>query len=468
MKLNLYRRVLAVCLVLTMLALTGCSLGGGKPDTQNVDDGIVSGIRTGILRQGLSGQYECTDERVYFLNNITGVTLLYSGAYDSDELRPLCGVKGCKHDGPGCEAYFGSSGCVCCYDGKLYVNAGTALYRLNPDGTQREKILDVTTAVDGDYDGIAEAKLWNGVFTFYLTKFESNLAPEAEITVYNLELTGYDPYYYRLDGSMKQPKPMENLVAQYNAGETFLMRGGAEAYMTGRAEEQENGRYTLYTWNPKNNQTKELVDATAIIEPYYTPTVKTQGDPWPNNWNRYSARRYDAFSEGYWGDTCALYLERERDNMSRVVNNVLCRFNYADGTTETLLDTGLAGAYRLECYPDFFVLIQTVAWPAGQIGQFAPGPVLYFYNWDFERIGECDLSQIYKSEDDYLRIFPGEVICGESAGRIYLATRVTGMPEYYIDKSDFGTGKIKLHELRYAGIDLDKSAEAILATEPMP
>ena len=54
MKLNLYRRVLAVCLVLTMLALTGCSLGGGKPDTQNVDDGIVSGIRTGILRQGLS------------------------------------------------------------------------------------------------------------------------------------------------------------------------------------------------------------------------------------------------------------------------------------------------------------------------------------------------------------------------------------------------------------------------------
>lgn len=95
-------------------------------------------------------------------------------------------------------------------------------------------------------------------------------------------------------------------------------------------------------------------------------------------------------------------------------------------------------------------------------------PMLYFYNWDFERIGECDLSQIYKSEDDYLRIFPGEVICGESAGRIYLATRVTGMPEYYIDKSDFGTGKIKLHELRYAGIDLDKSAEAILATEPMP
>ena len=67
-------RILSFLLVVLMLH--GCqrydldSLWGNEQMGQNVEAGMISGTRTGILRQGISGQFksfDCTDEMSYFM-----------------------------------------------------------------------------------------------------------------------------------------------------------------------------------------------------------------------------------------------------------------------------------------------------------------------------------------------------------------------------------------------------------------
>ena len=66
------------------------------------------------------------------------------------------------------------------------------------------------------------------------------------------------------------------------------------------------------------------------------------------------------------------------------------------------------------------------------------GQVLYLYDWDFQLQGQVEI--------DYpLGISAEYVLCGETSDRLLLAARWIGMPEYYIEKSDFGTGNIEIH-----------------------
>ena len=82
-------------------------------------------------------------------------------------------------------------------------------------------------------------------------------------------------------------------------------------------------------------------------------------------------------------------------------------------------------------------------------------PMLYFYNWDFELIGQCDLEALLQDEER-LGIYAQNIICGETADRIYLSTRLLSVPEYYIEKADFENGSISLHPLKYNSVDLDE------------
>ncbi|HIR64265.1 MAG TPA: hypothetical protein IAB92_03505, partial [Candidatus Faecousia faecigallinarum] len=58
--------------------------------------------------------------------------------------------------------------------------------------------------------------------------------------------------------------------------------------------------------------------------------------------------------------------------------------------------------------------------------------------WDFQLQGQVDI--------DYPMEISGEyVLCGETPDRLLLAAKRIGVPEYYIEKSDFGTGNIEIH-----------------------
>lgn len=447
MKRDGFAKRLAVLLALwtlSMLLLPGCQkeiawLEKPKQNVQNVEDGMISGIRTGIIRQGISGQFksfECTDKRVYFMTNIGGMPMLYSSTHDSTQLEPLCFLEGCEHEGPGCNAFFGVNGNVCYYNEFLYVDAGTRLYRMNADGSERMLLLDIAEAFEEeDYDGIAEPKLWNGVFTFYLTEYVREWSDTWERTV--LE---YVPYYYKLDGSMRQPEPMvqleagvKSLITQYNDGSQFIMRGPGQ--------QEKADEYLLYTWNPETNEYAQFADVTMLFSEFYEPWLISSREPMGHP--DHILRWYEAVGEGYWGTDCAYYLQREEEGM-KITNNVLCRLDYFGGTSQPLLNTGLEGAYRLCCFPDCFVMIETVnnSW------NIPATPRMYIYSWDMQLIGECTLE--YE-----LGIMPQDVICGETANRIYLAARFTGVPEYYIDKADFETGEIVVRELTYSNADLD-------------
>ena len=431
-----HHRWLAALLVILLI----CSLFSGCkkeeedwiPDdnSQNVADGKISGIRTGILRQGISGQnksFECTSDRVYFMVNVGRLPLLYSMTHDGDTLEPLCNLDGCEHDNTNCEASFGMNGSVCYFEGFLFVNAGTKLYRLHPDGGERELILDVKETVDGEYDGIAEAKLWNGVFSFYLTKTETVEVEFSTGKEEKLVHSLYDPYYFLLDNSMLEPEPMTDLVAQYNDGEKFIMRSLVEDEV---AEDP-----ALHTWDPEANSSEQVYGLDGYINRFYWPQISGLD---LSEFEYPSMRNYEAFGEGYWGTDSALFLKREERDQY-VMNNILCEMDYSTGKVEQLLDTNLGGTYKLCCFPDCFILVET-----NSNSSLIPLiPKLHVYNWDMEKLGVCTI------EYD-MAIMPQDLICGETKDRIYLASQFVGVPEYYIDKAELGGDVIRYHELKYS------------------
>lgn len=463
---NLFKRTFVFLTALCVFLLPGCASDApaAEPDStttkateQTVTEltsGPISDLRTGIVRQGISGQfksYECTEDRVYFMVNVSGSPMLYWSAHDSTDLRPLCAKTGCDHSGSGCDAYFAVNGNVCAYQGFLYVDAGTALYRLNPDGTGREKILDIRDAVAGDYDGIAEPLLWNGIFTFYMTKYESVGDPLDNM----FEQVRYDPYYFRLDGSMEKPEPMASLIAQYNDGTNFILRGPAEK----EDLKYENSELTgtiqtriLYTWNPETNDTEQIADCFEIMSQYYVNQYLPEEDL---PYNMPVMRPYEAFDDGYWGAEYAYFLQPKEEN-EKVVDNSLCKLNYQDGSVETLKTFGLAGSYRLCCFPDCIILCQTVDYNAANRTVSLKLPTLYFFDWACNPIGQCQYQ-------DEIGISPEDVICGESESRIYLAAHYLGVPEYYIEKTELNGGSVELHPLSYDGIDPAAAYEQLMS-----
>ena len=454
-------RILSFLLVVLMLH--GCqrydldSLWGNEQMGQNVEDGMISGTRTGILRQGISGQFksfDCTDEMSYFMLSLPDGARLYCLEHDSEEMEPLCPITGCKHEDTSCGAWFGSNGNVCVYEEMLYVNAGPRLYQMNLDGSDRMLVLNVLEHMEEPYTGFAEPKLWNGVFTYYLTWFAEEWDEETgEPTEGDIGFTGYAPYYYRLNGTMECPEKMvsqkteglddSNLIAQYNEGNQFIMRTSSGS----RAE----GFHQLYTWDPETNRTSWVGDVSEVVRKQYDSINSAFGS------TEYTGvlttlREYESFGQGYWGTDCGYYLEREYSGFE-IIDNLVCKWDYAAGKEEVLLRTGLTGAYRLSCFPDCFVLIKTDE----KQGYIAEPPVMYIYDWSMERIGTCYL--------DYdVKILPQDVICGETNERIYLASHFVGVPEYYIEKESLKGGEaVPLKSLKYEDLNISECYQKVFA-----
>ena len=464
MKKKTWIRMLAVLLALALglPLLSGCKddldldmLSDREQNTQDVDDSWISGVRTGILRQGISGQfksYECTDQRVYFMTDIDGIPMLYSMEHDSDILEPMCSLINCDHEGPGCNAFYSTNGNICIFDESLYVESNGKLYQVDPQNGDRVQILDLAKLFGEKFDGFAEPKLWNGVFSFYLTDF----IDEWDVMGHTAAQTKYVPYYYLLDGSMGEPQPMvrledvedpatgerltASLIAQYNDGETFIMRGPGQ--------EKRTDAYQLYTWNPQKNTYEQFADATLAMDAFYEPSYPVSNAE-KENYQQFLmlsppvARIYDAMGEGYWGTDGAIILQPQKEGW-HITDNILCKYDYANGKAEKLLSTGLEGSYRLCCFPDCFVLIETVT----DDDKIPDAPRIRVYGWDMELLGECYI-------EHEISIMPQDLICGETANRIYLASRYVGIPEYYIDKAELDSDLIPIHELSYSNVNVE-------------
>ena len=196
---------------------------------QDWEGQIISGYREGRFRQGIAGDgktYDCNDNRVYFLIRHGDGALLCYGTHDSDLFLPLCQNQYCSHTQNFCHAKFGNLGSVGCYQESVYVSDDSKLYRLSPDGSERELLIDVLDDME-DYNGIANPVLWNGVFSFeYIPK----LSTEKPVSA-----------YYLLNESMEKPQLSVAMTPFCNEGDTFLVYS------------EEPGSTGLNIWNPNEN-----------------------------------------------------------------------------------------------------------------------------------------------------------------------------------------------------------------------
>ena len=372
-----------LALALCVLLLTGCTYE--VPETtapsepEYIGSSPVPNIRTGIYRQGIStfnNGFESTDTGYYFLyTSMNGTYLLY-GEHDSDTIIKLCGRPDCAHDNRSCNACFDLAFNVCYYEGHLYVldvaGGGVVLYRIDPDGTNRVKVMD-TASLSG-YNGSYAPIINNGMLHFALTKLD-----ESGNQIYHY-------YYYKLDGSMEEPERAPDMAPTYCDGYNQFLSGESS---TGEP------RQGLYLWDTEANEAVYLTDK-------------------PEQW-------------AYWATESAYYVD----------DGIIYQSVYGESEAQVVFDTGLRGELRLHGFPDCFVLSRDNY----EESKATWSETLFFYDWEFNSFGQVELDYPVYFDINY------NMICGETENRIYLAAHSIGIPEYYIDKSDFDSGHIKLHPL---------------------
>ena len=379
-----------IAMVLCLLLLAGCT--SGVPETtapsepEYIGSSPVPNIRTGIYSQtGAGNDIEVTDSGFYVLCNAGfGRSYLLYADHGSDTFVKLCARPDCEHSNRQCNAYFESSSGLY-YDGShLFVG---------------EQSASVVKVYQLDPDGGNRTVVMDNADVRKGYRYSSSVTIRNGVCTFSLGKleNGNETetaFYYKLDGSMEQPE-------QAPAGYSFSYDDGRNILMVGPGKYTELFQSGRFLWEPDTNTAQWIVDQP---ERYY----------------------------GYVSVNGIYYMD----------GGQLCFRPAGTEEREVLFDTGLDGEYELEAYPDFFIVRDTVLWwKEGREEASLDGQTLRFYTWDFEYLGACEIDYPV----DGSRIYE-KIITGETKDRLYLAAYERGVPQYYIDKSDFG-GEIKIHPL---------------------
>ena len=379
-----------IAMLLCFLLLAGCTYG--VPETtaptepEYIGNSPVPNIRTGIKSQtGASNEIEVTDSGIYVLCSAGfGRSYLLYADHGSDTFVKLCARPDCEHSNRQCNAYFESSSGLY-YDGShLFVG---------------EQSASVVKVYQLDPDGGNRTVVMDNADVRKGYRYSNSVTIRNGVCTFSLGKleNGNETetaFYYKLDGSMEQPE-------QAPAGYSFSYDDGRNILMVGPGKHTEQFQSGRYLWEPDTNTAQWIVDQP---ERYY----------------------------GYVSVNGIYYMD----------GGQLCFRPAGTEEKEVLFDTGLDGEYELEAYPDFFVVRDTVLWwKEGREEASLDGQTLRFYTWDFEYLGACEIDYPV----DGSRIYE-KIITGETKDRLYLAAYERGVPQYYIDKSDFG-GEIKIHPL---------------------
>ena len=400
-------------LLMAMLLLTGCQVGGEQPGSNDATtapteaqpqydwmagESPIAVRRSGLLRAGLNTvPFDVTNQGFYYISAAAGTNpnsyILY-GDNNSDTVIKLCGRADCTHDTKDCNAYVGST-CyaISCWNGYLYVVYEEADVNMGHNLTLYRMNLDGSDRV------------------VVLDLHHFALDNDLEYASYELMTDGYlnfaighyekqpdgtlwpiwdESYYFALDGSMKEPKILESEVGRlYSCGDVILSLGEAQ---NGGA----NGGY--YDWHPETDTATYLCDH--------------PGQP------------------GWFGETEAYYYK----------NGGVYRLTYATGTEEKLFDTGLTGKYYATILPDCIIVV------SNEIENLSDKN-LYIYNWNYELVDTVAITY------PFMGYMVSEAVVAETAERIILTNSTLGLPLYYIEKSELGTGNVKIHSFKLPDLE---------------
>lgn len=394
------RKMIALVLI-AMLLLTGCGTNDlpesttAPTEAQPQYDWMAAESpipvrRTGLLRAGLNSvPFDVTNDGFYYVSLPSNASpnsyILYSDN-GSDMIIKLCGRADCTHDSTDCNAYVGET-CfaISCWNGYLY-----AVYE-EYVGIDNHNLILCRMNLDGS----------NRVVVRDLDQFA--LDNDLNFASYSLMTEGYlnfsighyekqpdgslqpesdEYYYFALDGSMAEPKILESEVGRlYSCGDVILSLGDAQNGGT-------HGGY--YDWHPETDTATFLCDH--------------PGQP------------------GWFGETEAYYYK----------DGGVYRLTYATGSEEKLFDTGLTGKYYAIILPDCIVVVSSDF-------EDLSDKNLYIYNWDYQLIDTIAITY------PLMCFMVDMAIVAETAERIILTNSTRGLPMYYIEKAELGTGNAKIH-----------------------
>ena len=398
------KKLIALVLVASLL-MAGCQNSGGQAAAVDATkpaavydwmagESPIPVRRSGLLRAGLNTvPFDVTNEGFYYIANPVGSDtnsyILY-GDNNSDTVIKLCGRADCTHDTTDCNAYVGSTCFAISYwNGYLY-----AVYEEYVESIGNHNLILCRMNLDGS----------NRVVVRDLHQFA--LDNDLEYAHYSLMTDGYlkfsiahyekqpdgslqpesdEYYYFALDGSMAEPKILESEVGSlYSCGDVILSLGDAQNGGT-------HGGY--YDWHPETDTATFLCDH--------------PGQP------------------GWFGETEAYYFK----------NGGVYRLTYATGMEEKLFDTGLTGKYYATILPDCIIV-------ASKDFDNPSDKNLYFYNWNYELVDTVGITY------PFMGYMVTDAIAAETAERIILTNSTLGRPMYYIEKSELGTGNVKIHSFK--------------------
>lgn len=394
------KKMIALVLI-AMLLLTGCGTNDlpeattAPTEAQPQYDWMAAESpipvrRTGLLRAGLNSvPFDVTNDGFYYVSLPSNASpnsyILYSDN-GSDMIIKLCGRADCTHDTKDCNAYVGSyCYAISCWNGYLYAVIEES-GNLGEDSLKlyRMNLDGSDRVVVLDLDQFALDNNLN--FASYSLMTEGYL--KFSIGHYEKQPDGSlqpesdEYYYFALDGSMAEPKILESEVGSlYSCGDVILSLGDAQNGGT-------HGGY--YDWHPETDTATFLCDH--------------PGQP------------------GWFGETEAYYYK----------NGGVYRLTYATGSEEKLFDTGLTGKYYAIILPDCIVVVSSDF-------EDLSDKNLYIYNWDYQLIDTIAITYP-------LMCFKVDMaIVAETAERIVLTNSTLGLPMYYIEKAELGTGNAKIH-----------------------
>ena len=379
-----FKKIISIVLLFT--TLTGCSNNTSLPqETSEPSNCPISTLRTGTQRQGIKNignGFECTENGSYFMCNVHGVSWLLYSDHGSDTVIKLCGRPDCNHAGKDCNAYFDAAASVCYYNDFLYtfdIVSGDII-RMNLDGTERTVVYNTKLfEKKHKYKGRFDQKIVNGVLLITEMKIDENGNTTSECC------------YYKLDGTMEEPKVDSiNGISMDADGETFV---GVVDY------DKESDMFIYGIWEPEKGTVAELFKADDL--------------------------------------RCGGYIGARAEY--RIENGIITENSYTEGKKE-LLDTGLKGNYQLVCFPDCMVVYEFITPEEDLQGITLDEATLHFYDWDYNNLGSVKIN--YQFNDQLLAV---GLIRGETPERIILTDDYDFAPRYYINKSDLGTGNIEIH-----------------------
>ena len=397
------KKMIALVLI-AMLLLTGCGTNDlpeattAPTEAQPQYDWMAAESpipvrRTGLLRAGLNSvPFDVTNDGLYYVSLPSNASpnsyILYSDN-GSDMIIKLCGRADCTHDTKDCNAYVGSyCYAISCWNGYLYAVIEES-GNLGEDSLKlyRMNLDGSDRVVVLDLDQFALDNNLN--FASYSLMTEGYL--KFSIGHYEKQPDGSlqpesdEYYYFALDGSMAEPKILESEVGSlYSCGDVILSLGEAQHGAV-------YGGY--YDWHPETDTATYLCDH--------------PGQP------------------GWFGETEAYYYK----------DGGIYRLTYATGTEEKLFDTGLTGKYYAIILPDCIIV-------ANSDFNNLSDKNLYIYSWDYKLVDTIAITY------PLMCYMVDEAVVAETAERIILTNSTLGLPLYYIEKSELGTGNAKIHSFK--------------------